>query len=154
MIKYIIQKRTYLIKSRNMNSIIICSIYAIAKLFKIEVTFLQLLSVFESLYPESLRRTKYNINLTLTEVKVDTEKKAGNIIEFYNFIFVVVNNEYLVKLKKNILSNMSRLLHDAYMEAKKLESTNVLSEELKALSVQDTIIEEAKRTISTLQCVS
>ena len=151
LIKYIIQKRTYLIKSRNMNSIIICSIYAIAKLFKIEVTFLQLLSVFESLYPESLRRTKYNINLTLTEVKVDTEKKAGNIIEFYNFIFVVVNNEYLVKLKKNILSNMSRLLHDAYMEAKKLESTNVLSEELKALSVQDTIIEEAKRTVSTLQ---
>lgn len=137
-----------------MNSIIICSIYAIAKLFKIEVTFLQLLSVFESLYPESLRRTKYNINLTLTEVKVDTEKKAGNIIEFYNFIFVVVNNEYLVKLKKDILSNMSRLLHPAYMEAKKLESTNVLSEELKALSVQDTIIEEAKRTVSTLQCVS
>lgn len=85
---------------------------------------------------------------------MDTEKKAGNIIEFYNFIFVVVNNEYLVKLKKNILSNMSRLLHDAYMEAKKLESTNVLSEELKALSVQDTIIEEAKRTVSTLQCVS
>ena len=137
-----------------MNSIIICSIYAIAKLFKIEVTFLQLLSVFESLYPESLRRTKYNINLTLTEVKVDTEKKAGNIIEFYNFIFVVVNNEYLVKLKKNILLNISRLLHYAYMEAKKLESTNVLSEELKALSVQDTIIEEAKRTVSTLQCVS
>ena len=154
MIKYIIQKRTYLIKSRNMNSIIICSIYAIAKLFKIEVTFLQLLSVFENLYPESLRRTKYNINLTLTEVKVDTEKKTGNIIEFYNFIFVVVNNEYLVKLKKNILSDVSRLLHPAYMEAKKLESTNVLSEELKALSVQDTIIEEAKRTVSTLQCVS
>ena len=94
-----------------MNSIIICAIYAVAKLFKIEVTFVQLLGAFESLYPESLSRTKYNICLFVEEVEMEVEKGYGNIIEFYNSVFVVVNTEYLTEMKKNIPIVLNELNH-------------------------------------------
>lgn len=102
MLKEIIQKKTFLMKDRNMNSIIICAIYAVAKVFKIEVTFVQLLGAFESLYPESLNRTKFKISLVVEGAEVDVDKKYGNIIEFYNSVFVVVNNDFLNEMKKNI----------------------------------------------------
>lgn len=85
-----------------MNSIVICAIYAVAKLYKIELTFKQLLAAFASLYPESLNRAKYRISLVVENTKTEGEQDSGNIIEFYNSVFVVVNNEYLIEMKKNI----------------------------------------------------
>lgn len=85
-----------------MNSIIICVIYAVAKLFKIEVRFMQLLTAFENRYPESLQRTRNNISLYVEGMDVEMERSTGNIIDFYNGVFVSVNNEFLIQMKKNI----------------------------------------------------
>ena len=41
------------------------------------------------------------------ELNIVPEKPRGNIIDFYNNVFVIANNEYLVSLKKDILCSLN-----------------------------------------------
>lgn len=100
--KHVIQSRTYLFKNRNTCCILICCLFGIIKLFKFEITFIQLLKTFESIYPDLIQRTKYDIVMKIDEIVTGFDQDRGNIIEFYNHIFVIANNEYLVQIKNNI----------------------------------------------------
>lgn len=74
-----------------------------AKLFKVDLGFVKLLNAFASLFPDTLHRVKYNIVMGCEELGIRPEKQRGNIIDFYNNVFVLANNDYLVALKKHIL---------------------------------------------------
>ena len=102
-IKYIIQSRSYLFKNRNTCCIIICCLFGVIKLLKFDVTFVQLLKLFETLYPDLIQRAKYDILMKIDEIVTSFDQDRGNIIEFYNNIFVIANNEYLLQIKNNIL---------------------------------------------------
>ena len=100
--KHIIQRNIVILKDRNVNCLIICSLYAIAKLSKIELTFEQLLNAFSQVYPANTQRVKYKLSMQQEGVISDATKPRGNIIDFYNAIFVVTNNDYLIEIRNNI----------------------------------------------------
>ena len=101
--KHIIQRNIGLLKDRNVNCLIICSLYAIAKLAKIELTFEQLLNAFSQVYPANTQRVKYKLSMQQEGIISDATRTRGNIIDFYNAIFVVNNNDYLIEIRNNIL---------------------------------------------------
>ena len=71
-----------------------------------EVTFAHLIGVFSRLYPDNGLRMKYNIPLMIDGV-VATANTSGNLIEFYNKVFVVMHNDYLGEMQNNILIGSS-----------------------------------------------
>ena len=150
LIKYVIQHRCYLFKNRNTSCILICCLFGIIKLFKFDITFVQLLNVFGTLYPNLIRRAKYDIVMKVDEIVTGFEEERGNIIEFYNNIFVIANNEYLVQIKNNILFHcISKTPFTPDLEDHRLSTTTFLTQD--KLSVHNSIIEEAKRTLSMIQ---
>ena len=107
LLRHLVQTCIFLLRDRNVDCLLVCSIYAIAKLCKIELGFVALLSGFSKLFPDSLHRVKYNIVMQCEELNIVPEKPRGNIIDFYNHVFVIANNEYLVSLKKDILCSLN-----------------------------------------------
>ena len=91
------------LRDRTVDCLLVCSLYSIAKLFKVDLGFVKLLNAFASLFPDTLHRVKYNIVMGCEELGIRPEKQRGNIIDFYNNVFVLANNDYLVALKKHIL---------------------------------------------------
>lgn len=99
--KHVIQCNVTLLRDRSVNCLLVCSLYAIAKLAKVELTFKQILDVFSRLYPEGIGRVTYHVSMQMDGVAA--EPKKGSIIDFYNNVFVASNNDYLVGIKRNIL---------------------------------------------------
>ena len=137
LMKHIIQRNIVILKDRNVNCLIICSLYAIAKLSKIELTFEQLLNAFSQVYPANTQRVKYKLSMQQEGVISDATKPRGNIIDFYNAIFVVTNNDYLIEIR-NSLDNKDPSLTPSLTEKR-------------PLSLQESIIEEAKQTLSSMR---
>ena len=81
---------------------IACCIYAIARLVRIDVAFSQLTTVFSRLYPDNGPRMKYNLSLAMEGVPA-TSNTQGNLIDFYNKVFVTLHNDYLGELQRYIL---------------------------------------------------
>ena len=149
--KHIIQRNIVILKDRNVNCLIICSLYAIAKLSKIELTFEQLLNAFSQVYPANTQRVKYKLSMQQEGVISDATKPRGNIIDFYNAIFVVTNNDYLVEIRNNIQhSNNPSDFLTSCLDNKDPSLTPSLTEK-RPLSLQESIIEEAKQTLSSMR---
>lgn len=150
--KHMIQRNITILKDRNVNCLIICSLYAIAKLAKIDLTFEQLLTAFSQVYPANIQRVKYKLSMQQEGVISDATRTRGNIIDFYNAIFVVTNNDYLIEIRNDI--QCSRNHHDFLTSGldSRLPSTPTTSmTEKRSLSLQESIIEEAKQTLSSMR---
>ena len=153
--KHVIQQQTFLFKNRSTSCILICCIFGIIKLFRIDMTFVQLLNVYGTLYPSAIHRAKYDIDMKVEEIVTSYDHDRGNIIEFYNNIFVIANNKYLVDIKNHILScdhsmNLPLFIN---IEDRKLSISSLLTSSNDRLTVHDSIIEEAKQTLSSLRYI-
>lgn len=136
--KYVIQHRLYLFKNRNTSCILICCIFGVAKSFKLDVTFVQLLNAFGLLYPSLIQRAKYDILMKIDEIVTGYDQDRGNIIDFYNNIFVIANNEFLVQMKNNIGDCRNSI-------------DSMVTSSQDHLTVHENIIKEAKSTLSTIR---
>lgn len=98
--KHVIQREVTLLRDRSVDTLLVCSLYAVAKLAKAELTFKQILDAFARLFPEDIGRVTHHVPLR-SEGSLDARR--GSIIDFYNTVFVAANNDYLVGIKRNIL---------------------------------------------------
>jgi len=98
--KHVIQRQVTLLRDRSVNTLLVCSLYAVAKLAKAELTFKQILDAFARLFPEDIGRVTHHVSL---RAEGSLDARRGSIIDFYNTVFVAANNDYLVSIKRNIL---------------------------------------------------
>lgn len=92
----------FLLRDRTVDCLLVCSLYSIAKLFKVDLGFVKLLNAFASLFPDTLHRVKYNIVMGCEEWASagETARQHHRLLQH---VFVLANNDYLVALKKHIL---------------------------------------------------
>lgn len=149
--KHVIQCNVTLLRDRSVNCLLVCSLYAVAKLAKVELTFKQILDVFSRLFPEGIGRVTYHVSMS---VEGAPETKKGSIIDFYNKVFVVSNNDYLVSIKRNIhYDSLISLFHTCFELTSTVdtETPSVNNVTAKPVSLQESIIEEARQTVDSMR---
>ncbi|KAM7457947.1 hypothetical protein BLSTO_01284 [Blastocystis sp. subtype 1] len=139
LLRHIVQCSVFLLRDRTVDCLLVCSLYSIAKLFKVDLGFVKLLNAFASLFPDTLHRVKYNIVMGCEELGIRPEKQRGNIIDFYNNVFVLANNDYLGTFTARIEEKGDGC------------SLQAAATEKRCLSIQESIKEEAKETLACLQ---
>jgi retinoblastoma-like protein 1 len=95
--QHLLYKETSLFFNRHIDQLILCSIYGVCKVNKANVTFKKCIEHY-SKQPQCKRQVFCNV---LLEVRPKGQE-IGDIIKFYNQIFVPATKQYLVQLGENV----------------------------------------------------
>ena len=96
-----------LLEGRHLDSILLSTLYATSKVRNIVMKFKELLQTYGELYPTKVEKIKMHVSLlplrtTRTPFKDTTEVTEGNIILFYNKIFVEACHPQLTQYQTEI----------------------------------------------------
>lgn len=113
--------QTDLLVDRHMDQIILCSVYMIAKINKIEITFGKILEKYDT-QPQSSKSVYTNVRMN------DNSSKTNNIIYFYNQVFIPSLESYIQSFKEmnQTGNNPNHLLSNHTKSSKSLEIVSPL----------------------------
>ncbi|CAM6084448.1 unnamed protein product [Calypogeia fissa] len=102
--KNLVEKETTLFFNRHIDQMILCTIYGVCRVNKATVTFKKCIEHYNK-QPQCKRQVFCNVLLDLSPVKSEGKARAqevGDIIKFYNQIFVPAAKEYLVNISEPV----------------------------------------------------
>lgn len=128
-VNYIIKNKSHLMINRNIDQIILCCIYANFKVNKIDILFRDIIYNYRC-YCENNRQLSPSDSLkTLWFVPLDSKKNTGDIVKFYNQIFLNETKEFILKDHSNQQQSVqssprTKISDNVYMSPiKKMPST-------------------------------
>lgn len=92
-LKYILTQRLDLLKNRQLDQLIFCTIYSVTKVFKEALKFQEIINKFQELPLTNSGK----LNEIVYDVLLDNGAK-GDLIEFYNKVYITKLKEFLSKL--------------------------------------------------------
>lgn len=94
-----LRNNVHLMKDRHLDQIIMCTIYSMCKITKRSVTFHEIMAEyrFQPHYQSHVYRSILLNNNATKDVAVDYDQDRGDIIMFYNQIFVTEMKSYIIK---------------------------------------------------------
>ncbi|CAM6129031.1 unnamed protein product [Calypogeia fissa] len=102
--KNLVEKETTLFFNRHIDQMILCTIYGVCRVNKANVTFKKCIEHYNK-QPQCKRQVFCNVLLDLSPVKSEGKartQEVGDIIKFYNQMFVPAAKQYLVNISEPV----------------------------------------------------
>ncbi|KAK8797118.1 hypothetical protein WA158_004328 [Blastocystis sp. Blastoise] len=103
-----------LLEARHLDTIILSTIYAASKARRIALSFKELLAAYQELYPQKLDQIKFHVSLRPLRTTCQNDASSvdvpdGNIIAFYNNVFMQAACSQLVTYQEELVRSTSVL---------------------------------------------